>query len=304
MKFLPAYLFAAEIGGGQNIKIAYPEEAQPDDVGITLHFEIRRGTMASAQTATFRLYNLGEKTRDLLQQDWFNLQDIRAVQFSAGYQGNPLTRLFNGQIKQAQSSKASGATEGVTEIEAMDSGSTMANGTSLRSVASDLLFTDLLKNLGSDLPGIDATAFIGQFPGKTLRGSAYAGNSWSYIFQLSDGLAFIDNNQLKILQPNEYIGVTIPQITSASGLLGSPRRYLNMMQVTILFEPQFVIGQLVDLQSQILPKFNGRYKIMGLTHRGIISPSQDGERITELTLWNGLGGSSSWVGPVAPITLQ
>lgn len=300
MKFNPQFLFSAEAAGGQNVRVAY----KPGDgaAGISCHFEIRRATMASAQTATFRLFQLGEKTRDLLQKDWFNLSDVRAVQFSAAYAGDPLTMVFNGTIKQAQSTKAPGATEIVTEVEAFDGGAAMANGYSLKSIAAGTSFSDLIKNLAADLPGISKNAIIGTVPGKTTRGSAFAGNTWNYIFQLSDGLATIDNNQLQVLAPNEYSGASIPVINSQSGLLGSPRRFNQMMQVRMLFEPAFVIGQLVDLESTVLPKFNGRYKVMGLVHRGAIGPTESGERVTELTLWTGLGDASSWV-PVAAAPL-
>ena len=43
-------------------------------------------------------------------------------------------------------------------------------------------------------------------------------------------------------------------------------------------------------------------KVVGLTHRGNISQVRDGERRTELTLWNGLGNADSWT-PVAEVPL-
>lgn len=293
MKFNPSYSLSVETllpdQGGKpgNVTIELP---------YTCEFEIRRAALASAQTATFRLYNLGEKTRDLIQKDWFNaIADVRALQFRAGYEGDPTTLLFNGTLKQAQSSQASGAVDVITSIEGFDGGAAMSNGFSLQTIAAGAQYTDIIKKLASDLPGVAATAAIGRLPGFTKRGSSYAGNTWNYIFQMSNGLAIIDGSQLKILNPNEYIGQDIPEIDSASGLLGTPQRFLNMMRVNILFEPKFTIGQLVNLKSDELKKFNGLYKIMGIHHRGIISQAVDGERRTEVTLWNGLGNSDSWV---------
>lgn len=300
MKFLPSYSLSVETASGALGEIGglIPSFALPANVVIelpfTMEFEIRRATLSSSQTATFRISGLGERTRDLLQKDWFNLDDIRAIQFRAGYQGEPSTLLFNGTVKQAQSHRRPGGVDFITEIECFDGGSMMANGVSLRSVAAGTQFSDLIKSLAKDLPGLAKSAFIGDIAKTTKRGSVYAGNTWNYIFQLSGGLATIDNGQLKVLAQTEVAGTEVPVITSASGLLGTPQRYLNMMRVSMLLEPRFTIGQLVSLDSQSLPKFNGAYKVMGINHRGLISASRDGARTTELTLWNGLGNSETW----------
>lgn len=291
MKFNPSYSIS--------IETLLPATSQQANVVIelpyTCEFEVRRAALASSQTATFRLFGLGEKTRDLIQKDWFEaIGDVRAVQFKVGYEGDPTTMIFNGTMKQAQSCKRAGAVDYVTTVEAFDGGAAMSNGFSLRTIAAGTQFSDLIKNLASDLPGIAKTANIGSFPGTTKRGSSFAGNTWAYIFQMSNGLAVIDDGKLKVLNPNEYIGADIPELSSEAGLTGTPERYLNMMRVTMLLEPKFTIGQLVNLKSSTLKKFNGVYKVMGLTHRGVVSQSVDGERRTELTLWNGLGNSDSW----------
>ena len=97
MKFLPTYLLSVEtvLGGAKGGAPANVEIRPP----LAVEFEIRRATLASAQTATFTVFNLKEVSRDLVQKDWFNLSDVRAVQFSAGYRDLPLSMLFNGTIK-------------------------------------------------------------------------------------------------------------------------------------------------------------------------------------------------------------
>lgn len=292
MKFLPTYSASIETvlpgpgGGPANVTVELPYSCE---------FEVRRATLASSQTATFRFDNLSEQTRGLIQKDWFDIADVRAVQFRAGYADEPQVMIFNGTLKSAQSARRSGAKDFVTTVEAFDGGAAMANGFSLRSIAAGTQFSDLIKTLAKDLPGLGSSAFVGSFPGTTKRGAAFAGNTWAYIFQLSNGLATIDGNQLKVLNPNEYAGAEIPSITSAAGLLGTPERFLNMLRVSMLFEPKFTIGQLVSLDSSGLKRFNGIYKVMGIIHRGLISTARDGERRTELTLWNGLGNADSWV---------
>lgn len=299
MKYDPKYSLSIEVAPtpvipGSDDSIGDQPQNIVFELPIRCDFDIRRALLSSAQTATFRLYELGDRNRDLMQKDWFDLSDIRAVQLRVGWADEAPTLIFNGTVKSAQS-RRTGASEGVvTTIEAFDGGAAMANSFSLKSIAAVAITSDLIKNLASDLQGVAKSAIIGKFDGITKRGTIFAGNTWQYILQLSDGLACIDGNQLKVLNPNEYCGAQVPVINSDSGLIGTPERFKNMMRVTMLLTPQFTIGQLVSLESTTLRKFNGIYKVVGIAHRGTIALSVAGERRTELTLWSGLGDSDSW----------
>lgn len=298
MKFLPSYRLSVEVST-DNLPVG-SEDSVPSAANVTValpfscEFEINRASASSSQTGTFRLFNLAKETRDQIQKDWFNVADIRALQFAAGYEKEALPVLFNGTVKQAQSYRQ--GVNMITEIQGWDGASAMANGYSLRSVMGGAVFSDLIKNLASDLPGL-GQAIVGQFTKKTSRGAVFAGNTWNYILQLSDGLAIIDNNQLKVLNQNEVIHAEIPVITSSSGLLESPRRFNAMIQVPIIFEPRLTVGQIVQLNSTTNPIYNGAYKVMGFVHRGMISPTIDGERRTTVTLWDGLKRGGSFVYP-------
>lgn len=289
MKFIPTYNLSVE-GNPDLVSIGADDNVAPPvtlQIGppYTVEFEINRASMSSSQTATFRLFNLAKQTRDQIQKDWFTTADIRALQFSAGYVGDALSLVFNGTVKQA-TSRRSGVNV-ITEIQGWDGASAMANGYSLLSVIGGILRSDIIKKLANDLPGTGTAPIIGAFNERTKRGSVYAGNTWNYILQLSDGLAIIDNNQLKALNQNEVIQAEIPVITSDTGMLESPVRAGAMIKVPILFEPRLTVCQIVELRSSVNPIFNGVYKVMGFTHRGIISPSVDGDRTTEVILWDG-----------------
>lgn len=285
MKFLPAYRLNVEVRDG-NVPIALPYSCE---------FEISRASASSSQTATFRLYNLNKETRNQIQKDWFTFADIRALQFSAGYPGEMQPMLFNGTVKQAQSYRQ--GEDDITEIEGWDGASAMTNGYSLMSEAAGQSVAALLKKLAANLPGLTAESIIGLFPNLTKRGTVFAGNTWNYILQLSQGQAFIDNNQLKVLNQDEVLKSEFLVLTSASGLLDTPRRFNAMIKVPILFEPRLTVGQIVQLKSDINSVYNGAYKVMGFTHRGIISPTVDGERTTVVTLWDGLNNARNFTYP-------
>lgn len=255
---------------------------------LTIEFNIERRSLTSAQTAKFSILNLAEHTRNLVVKDQFALTEKRAVQFRAGYVDDAILPLcFNGEMRIAGSQRSTGATDIVTEIDAWSGGYAMANGFSAITIAAGATVRETITNLARSLPRIAGTPVVGDFPGTNLRGKVLFGNSWNLILQESGNFAIIDNNQVKVLQPNEAIAAEIPVISSASGLLGTPRRTQTSVEVDMLFEPRLTVGQIIELQSDSARIYNGVYKVMGFSHRGVISPAQGGKCTTTALLWFG-----------------
>jgi hypothetical protein len=275
MKFGRKYTLGIEVAGGQKTELSLP---------LSIDFDIRRQSLSSANTATFRIYNLGEKTRNLIYFDRYNITEFRAIQFRAGYESfTPL--IFNGTVRQAYSYRA--GVDMITEIEAYDGGFQMVNGFTSMTLGAGQAATQVLQSLAASLPGLSGAPIVGNFPTINKRGEVLFGNTWQLILQKSAGLAGIDNGQVKILQNNEVIAGEIPLIDSSTGLLGSPRRSDALLEFDMLFEPRLTVGQVVDLKSSTNTLFNGRYKVMGFTHRGTISPAVAGTAHTNVSLWLG-----------------
>ena len=276
-------------------KCSLAVEVNPDSKGVpqsnhvipsnlTIEFEISRQFLASSQEATFRIYNLSEKTRALVQKDPYALTEFRAVQFRAGYRDfTPL--VFNGFVRHATSERQGNNV--ITTISAYDGGQAMANGWTASTVASGESVAQTLTKLAKSLPRVTGQPIVGDFPSKNLRSKVLFGNTWSVILQESGNLATIDNGQVKVLKPNEAIEAEIPLIDSDSGLLGLPRRTPTKLEFDMLFEPRLTIGQLVELQSRANRLYNGTYKVTGFTHRGVISPAIAGECVTTVSLFFG-----------------
>lgn len=284
MKFSPIYSLSIEINPDQ--KTGQAQSNLTIELPFTVDFSIQRNMLAASQTGTFRIYNLGDKTRNLIYKDRYAFNDFRAIQFRAGYDDIGKPMIFNGTVYQAYSFRD--GVNMITVIEAYDGGYAMTNGNSLITIGSGVTFKEILSKLNNDLPLVAKNPIIGDFPNVTKRGSVYAGNTWNYIVQTSNGLATIDNGQLKVLNPNEAFDGELPVITSESGLLGSPKRALTQIECEILFEPRLTVGQIVQLTSSTNELFNGLYKVNGFTHNGTISPAVAGSpRITNVSLWKG-----------------
>lgn len=253
---------------------------------FSIEFEITRNNLGSSQTSTFKIYNLGSAIRKLIYADQVDVANnpFRAIQFRAGYVGfTPL--IFNGSMRKAYSQRQ--GVDMITTIEGYDGGLAMAAGFTSSTVVAGIPLSDVLANLATSLPSTKGTPIIGGFTGTTGRGKVLFGNTWNIIRQESDNLAFIDNGQVKILQPNEAIASDISVISSASGLLDSPARSGQLIELNMLFEPRLTVGQIVQLDSTTNALYNGTYKVVGFTHSGMISPAVAGEAKTKVQLWLG-----------------
>ena len=250
----------------------------------TVEFEISRQNQSAAQTATFRVFNLGEETRNLLQKDYWRPQG-RSIQFRAGYEspsGAFMPLVFNGQVNSAYSYRR--GVDFITEIEAFDGGLAMTFGTVAFTQAAGATAADIVKKLSALMPFQTGTPIVGSFPATNKRGEVFFGNIWQLILQKTNGQACIDNGQVKALNPYEVIRGGVPLISSESGLLGSPKRSEQTLDFEMIFEPGLVLNQKVRLESSTVKRYNREWKVIGFDHRGTISPSVAGDCLTSVRL--------------------
>lgn len=279
MKFGRTYVASIQVNdGGDFVTIPYP---------ITLTANICRSILSSANTGTFRFYNLNETTRRKVLHDRYDILHYRKITILAGYEGEPkLPIIFQGNIISAYSYKQS--TDWITEVEAFDGGFGIINGNISNTIPSGYNFKDALINTIKTMPNIKVGA-IGNLSPDNSRGITLMGNSWDVINRITGETPnFIDNETAHILNFNEYIDQpgTVLLINSETGLLGTPRRFDARLDVSILFEPSIIVGQRVKLES-LETYYNGMYKVIGVNHRVTISGSVGGEAVTTLNLWKG-----------------
>ena len=263
---------------GHALFVTFPPE-------ISIEFDIRREALASAQSATFKIYNLSEKLRNQIFKDRYNTTLYRAIQFRAGYP-NFMAICFLGNVWYCYSERTS--VEFVTEVNCYDGGYGIQNGIVSAQFPGMSTFPRVVSTLAATLPGVSRNPILGATPSwSNPRGRSFSGNTWKFIQELTGGKAFIDNGQLKVLGDNEAFNGVVPVINSAMGLLGSPRRTNAIIECKLVFEPRLSVGQIVKLESITNSIYNGVYKIMGIHHTGIISPAVDHDTTTTVSLWKG-----------------
>lgn len=259
------------------IEIGYP---------ITCEFNITRNNLASANTATFTLYNLNEATRSSLVKDAWNIDDQRAVEFYAGYAepNDLIPRCFKGTIKRAYSVRQ--GSDFKTVIEAFDGliskdvptlSFTFPKGT-YKPVAIESILSEINKNSKG------STTFGQKVIGTFKRAYAMMGDPMTILQQLSEGKFYIDNGDAYILDDTEIIKGDIVELSAANGLLGTPKKMENVVECDMIFEPRIKPSQIIELKSTTAKYFKGFYKVTGIVHRGVISGNVSGDAITSLTM--------------------
>ena len=291
LKYNRNYRLEVEGGDSQMHIFQYP---------LTLEFNIQRAALGSANNGTLRLYNLSPNTRKAIFKDQYEIEkNFRAVKLSVGY-GDSLSLILNGHIMEAKSFREEGSTHFVTEIHCYDWSYSMVNATSdftlgppeyalplKRSTIVERLRQDLTKAKGAPPLALGGLSdFDGKDPAPYNRPFVASGNTWDILKHETNDHCFIDNGILHCLADGDYIKGDVEIIDASTGLLSTPKKAQYMVKIDILMEPAIKIGQLIELNSSSETIYNGRYKVIGITHTGIISGAVNGKCRTSLCLMN------------------
>lgn len=259
----------------------------------TLEFDVQRNTFASANTGRFTLFNLEARARkDIYFDRWVSNQRLK-VRLQAGYVGQmTLPTIFQGDIRVAWTERR--GPNWITQIEAFDGGyalyNAQAEGLVIPANATMQQAAQLL--VGKMNPFGVTLGKVSKISLQNTRPIPCAGNAWDELQRLvpGDGQLFIDGGVANILNPSDYLPTpTVPTISAATGLLNTPRQHGNLRTVSMIFDPQYAVGQLVALNSVESWMSAPALKVVGLHHYGTISGVESGDCITELSLLTGYG---------------
>lgn len=239
---------------------------------FTCSFEVSMGLWNASNTISINFYNLAPDLQAKLWKDRGDNRRFVRMEFNAGYSDN-MPLIFKGEFLYCYTEKPSGSTDYITMAQAQSALDFYCN-----------TFVNYTFFDGADLKNIIATltsesentftGFISPKIPKLKRARTFIGQPFDLLKREYSGYqVYINNEELNILDENEVIPGEIQVITSASGLLGSPRRSDEIVEITTLFEPGLKAGQAIQLLSDSLSQFNQFYKIQSVKHQGTISGS-------------------------------
>lgn len=274
------YQLTVTVKGGGDVIIEPP---------FTMEFDIIRNSYASANVCSIRIYNLSEKTRNLIKKDRWESGVFKDVVLAAGY-GSKIPVIFVGNVTQAWSVRE--GSNYITQIECFDGGEAFATSDTSAEFPAGTSYNTIIGSLVKTLPNTKVGK-ISSFPGVVPKGISLSGCAIDLINQISGNGLFIDLGVVHVLKDKDTINEPIYEISSDTGLLGTPIVEEQYLVFDILFEPNLKIGQQVKLNSITNKTYNKEYKVVGIKHRGVISEVVCGDAKTTVEVFaNGglLGG--------------
>lgn len=269
------YILRLEINDDQFIEISAP---------LTLELQVTRNNLSSANTAHFVLYNLNPDTRNLIFKDQYDTSKFRAIQLFAGYGGTDdtnLARVFNGFIKSACSYREGQNFK--TDIEAYD-GYITSNSFTTVTLPAGTSSKDTIKNIMESFENIKQQVIGNNFTDTSKRGLSMVGDPMEMLQQLTNNQVYIDDQKAYAISQDEVVPSEIRLISDESGILNTPRKHETLVEVEMLFEPRLKPSQLLELKSALEPRYNGVYRVTGITHRGTISGAIGGDLKTQIQM--------------------
>ncbi len=259
----------------ETVTIQYP---------TTCILDIDLGGYQSACKGVFQFYNL---PRTIQAKLWLDLYEIGKkyiiLKFYGGY-GNTMPFSFQGTLMECTSQKPSGSVDWVTQMWGYEGGFMYEHSYFNNTVAKGTKIEDILDTLLKECPDVKLGYISPSIP-ILPRNRTFIGQPMDVLAREYGGYQiFISKGELNIIAEDEVIPGDIQVITDSTGLLGSPRRANIFVELDTLFEPGLKIGQIIELLSQSMPRFNSLYKIIKIHHKGIISAVTCGKLTTTITL--------------------
>lgn len=278
-KFLRRYVLRVQTLTGETLQIETP---------LSVDFNISRQNLVAPNTGNFTIYNLGSVNRAKIYKDVFDTETFLAVEFWAGYgyggDSSFLARCFYGGIKQAYSYRDGGNFK--TVIEASDGLVAASTGFISQTFSKNQTQKDIIQQIISTMPTIGNTTIGNSFDDSPVRPVVLFGNQFEILDLMTEKKFYVDSQDAYVLDKQEIVSGFINTIDDQVGILDTPKKSQSWVEVGVLFEPRFVPSQGVELQSKVMPIYNGLYKITGISHSGMISDSVAGTCKTQLTLTN------------------
>ncbi|TDB43216.1 phage protein [Photorhabdus luminescens] len=247
---------------GRQLKLNIGNKKESIEItNLRVAFEVSKTITSEPNPATIRVYNLNQSHRNLITSKAYN-----KVSLAVGYE--ELRVIYTGDIIEVVTLRDD--LDFIIEMTCGDgyeayTGALVNKTLKAGSTDADIL-AEATKSMKAGNGVIDLPKDRALPRGKVLTGNARDvmhkiarnnGADWS----VQDGnMVVLPKN--KVLADNE--GFVLSQET---GMIGSPEKTDDGLQITCLCNPALRIGGLVQVQS-IIPEYNGDYKITELEHSG------------------------------------
>lgn len=287
LKWQRNYKIIFEIGEKKGLREYIPQETITVAYPHTLRLNISNGiNFSDASKGSFQILNLSQDVQAKLWKDSFNITKYVTMWLYAGY-GSEMPLIYVGDILECYSYREGGSVDWITELKSSDEAYLMQYGVANTGFIAGTKFNNILEALLKNNSTYKLGYITAQIP-PLKRDRTFIGQTLDILGREYGGYEiFVDKGELNILDEHDVVPSDISVITAESGLLGSPRRSEQYLNCTMLFEPRIKLAQAVKLVSDSIPWVNNIYKVVAISHQGVISPVESGKLTTTLQLYLG-----------------
>lgn len=269
-----------QFGRAIQLVIGNDRESIVIDGGLTISFDITKTITSEPNEATISVVNLSQSTRNLITEKKYN-----RILLNAGY-GDDLRTLFVGYIDDVNNRK-----EGVDTTTAMtctDGSIDYRNSRTAKTIAAGSTDKDIVNEVMKDMPNTKAGTQEIPKAQRLPRGKVLVGNSRDILKAVAKNQNAdwsIQDDKLVILPKTSALANNEGfLIAENSGMIGSPQKTSDGLEVRCYLNNLLRVGQLVRIESRI-KEYSGDFKIKQLQMRG----SNKGQDFTAaLTVQNGV----------------
>lgn len=268
-----------QFGRAIQLVIGSSTESIVIDGGLTISFDLTKTITSEPNEATISIVNLNQSTRNLITDKKYN-----RILLNAGY-GDDMRTLFVGYIDEVENRKES--TDITTTMTCSDGSKDYREARTAVTVKKGQSDKEIVKEVLKDMPNTETGIQEYKKATKLPRGKTLVGNSRDILKTVAknqDANWSIQDNKLLILPKTSALANNEGfLIQEGTGMLGSPQKTSDGLEVRCLLNNVMRVGQLCRVESRI-KEMSGDFKIVKIQMKG----SNKGQDFTNvLTLQNG-----------------
>lgn len=275
-----ASLVIAPVSGQPGVELA----------GLRIAFEVKKTSASHANTATVRIWNLSETTRNKI------LAKKMALILRAGYgDATPLPLLASGVVQRVEHTPQ--PPDVLTEVEIRDGGLGLDDARFRHAYPSGTPVQLIVNDILGAMPDVGRGSLVAEALSKTLPAKrCFSGSARHALDKLAGAYGFEWSVQDGLAQIVDRTGSSKPQATATvlsadSGMIGSPTKTNAGCKVKALLQPHINPGEFLQTVSGFV---SGYFKAMAVEHRGDTHGEEWETEIEAKAIgkWTGIGAKS------------
>ena len=243
--------------------------------GLNVRFSVQKFCYAFGGRAQISIFNptMQDVNYLTLFSPFFSSKKRNTIKITAGYDNN-LSPIFEGEIWQALPNKH--GADIVLNIKAIKGlfGGRVITSKVIKDKTKKIPVRDVCRNVASwlDMP-LNFLATSNKVIDTFVSNGSII-DAIQKINEIGDVVAFVEDNQLKVLDAKKPQGTGTRILSEETGMVGVP--CIDHMGATIrmFLDNTVKLGDKIKLQSKLIPSANGEYYVYSITHTGALREQQ------------------------------